>query len=79
MKYGIGYDLRKIKSNVEIVFPDGSRKSYKSGEEASDDQFEKRYGISELTADNNKIEITVEELPIMAEVNWKPKEDVSFF
>jgi len=79
LTYGIGYDLRKIKSSIDIIFSDGSKKSYKSGEEASADQFEKRYGISELTADNNKIEITVEELPIMAKVNWDTKEDVSFF
>ena len=79
MTYGLGYDLRKIKGPVQIIFPDGSRKNYKSGKEAAEAQFEKRYGISELIADERVIEITVEELPVMPVVYWETNEEVSFF
>ena len=78
MTYKLNPKVARIKSGIKLIFPDGSKKRYTSGKEVADDEFRKRYNISELKAVDSLMEISLTEqgVPI---VNWTGEENVSFF
>ena len=78
MTYKLNPAIRKIVSPVKMVFPDGSEQSFKSGLEASQAEFDKRYVIHSMSAENSTVVMYLTEVegPLM---NWVGEEAVSFF
>ena len=79
MTYKMNPALRKVKSPVVLVFPDGSNKSYRLGEDVVEDSFEKAYQIDTIKADGDTIQIILKEREILEIQNWNGEEAVSFF
>ena len=77
MTYKLNPAIKKIESPVNLIFPDGNKKSYENGAAAADDVFEKHYIISGLRAVDDEIEIEVTEAVILP-VNWTEEEQTFF-
>ena len=78
MTYKLTPEIRKIVSPVVLVFPDGNRHEYGSGETLAEAVFEERYIISSLRAVKNKVEILLT-IPEMIGSGWVGEEQTSFF
>ena len=70
MTYKLNPEVRKIKSPVTLIFPDGIEKIFKSGSEVASAVFDKHYIITEITAEDSKIKLRPIEQAIRAVVNW---------
>ena len=79
MTYKLNPELRKIRSPVTLIFPDGMEKNFESGREIANAVFDKHYLIDEIKADGNVIKLKLMEQARAAVVNWNGEEAVSFF
>ena len=78
MTYKLNPEIRKILSPVMLVFPDGTKQRYESGEAVADAVFDHKYVVSALLAVDDIIELKLveQEAPNM---NWSGESATSFF
>lgn len=80
MTYKLNPELRKIRSPVILIFPDSTEKNFESRSEIANAVFDKRYVITEITAEDSNIKLKLmEQQDKRAVVNWIGEEAVSFF
>ena len=79
MTYKLNPELKKIRSPVTLIFPDGTEKNFASGAEIVNAVFDKKYLISEITAEDSKIRLKLLEQQGKPAINWCGEEAMSFF
>lgn len=79
MTYKLNPELRKIRSPIILVFPDGTEKFLTSGAMIANAVFDKRYDTAEITAKDNMIRLKLIDQQDMPTINWIGEEAVSFF
>ena len=79
MTYKMNPELRKIRSPVTLIFPDSTEKNFESGSEIVNVVFDKRYVITEITAEDSKIRLELVEQQDKPAINWCGEETISFF
>lgn len=59
MTYHLNPELEKIVSPITLILPDGEHLHFTCGIEATKDTFDKNYGIVEIRAVENTVEVTL--------------------
>ena len=79
MTYKLNPEVGKIRNPVRLIFLDGTEKNFESGSEVANAAFDKRYIITEITAEDSKIKLKLMEQQEKPTINWIGEEAVSFF
>ena len=79
MTYKLNPEVGKIGSPVTLIFSDGTERTFASGLDVANAVFDKRYIITEITAEDSKIKLKLMEQQDRPTINWIGEEAVSFF
>ena len=78
MTYKLNPELRKLRSPVVLVFPDGETRAFENGTAVTEAVFDRSYQLEALRARDGVIEVKLAERAA-PDMSWCGDEPVSFF